>query len=67
MSAVLTSRQAAAYCGMSVRTLYNLISLNRGPVQHKQGSSNAFFEKDLDEWMKGRLVKVQRKSEEIAS
>ncbi|KJL35477.1 helix-turn-helix domain-containing protein [Microbacterium azadirachtae] len=58
MSAVLTSKQAAVYCGMKVGTLYNLISLGKGPNRYKQGSSNAFFEADLDEWMKGRLVFV---------
>lgn len=55
---ILTSRQAATYCGMEVQTLYNLISRGEGPKHFKQGRLNAFYESDLDDWNKARLVEV---------
>lgn len=55
---VLTSKQAAAYCGMSAQTLYNLISRGEGPAHYKQGRRNAFYEADLDVWNQARLVKA---------
>lgn len=58
-SPVLTTQQAAAYCGLaSAQSLYNLISQGQGPKYFKQGRRNAFFESDLDEWNKSRLVEV---------
>ncbi|MGM1017988.1 MAG: helix-turn-helix transcriptional regulator [Actinomycetota bacterium] len=56
---VLTSKQAAIYCGMSVQTLYNLISQGAGPKHYKQGRRNAFYEADLDDWNKSRLVEAR--------
>lgn len=56
---VLTTRQAAAYCGLaSAQSLYNLISQGVGPRYYKQGRRNAFYEADLDEWNKSRLIEV---------
>ncbi|TCJ23551.1 DNA-binding protein [Microbacterium sp. PI-1] len=43
---------------MSRQTLYNLISQGLGPTYYKQGRSNAFYETDLDEWNRARLVRV---------
>lgn len=59
MSAVLTSQQAATYCGISVQTLYNMISQGEGPKHYKQGRRNAFYESDLDEWNTARLIEVK--------
>lgn len=55
---ILTSKQAAEYCGISVQTLYNRISEGEGPKRFKHGRVNAFYESDLDEWNKSRLVEV---------
>lgn len=55
---VLTSKQAAAYCGMALQTFYNHLSAGTGPKQFKQGARNAFYESDLDEWNAARLVEV---------
>ena len=56
---VLTTKQAAAYCGMSVQTLYNRITEGTGPARYKHGRRNAFYETDLDAWNDSRLVKVE--------
>lgn len=57
---ILTTKQAATYCGLSsAQTLYNLISLGEGPKRYKRGRLNAFYESDLDEWNRARLVEVQ--------
>ncbi|GAA1250668.1 hypothetical protein GCM10009588_31860 [Microbacterium phyllosphaerae] len=54
---VYTTKQAAAYCGLSsAQSLYNLISEGEGPTYFKQGRRNAFYEADLDEWNRSRLV-----------
>lgn len=60
MSAILTTKQAAEYCGISVQHLYNLLSTNEGPASYKHGSRNAFYAVDLDEWLRNRLVQAQR-------
>lgn len=57
-SPVRTTKRAAEYCGISAQTLYNLISRGEGPKHFKQGRLNAFYESDLDEWNKARLVEV---------
>ncbi|WP_396654561.1 helix-turn-helix transcriptional regulator [Microbacterium foliorum] len=55
---VFTTRQAAAYCGLSsAQSLYNLISQGEGPTYFKQGRRNAFYESDLDEWTQSRLTR----------
>lgn len=55
---VLTTKQAAGYCGMGVQTLYNRISEGTGPRHYKQGRRLAFYESDLDEWNRSRLVEA---------
>lgn len=55
---VLTSKQAASYCGMALQTFYNLLSAGEGPKRYKQGARNAFYESDLDEWNRSRLTEV---------
>lgn len=58
---VFTTEQAARYCGLAgAQSLYNLISQGEGPAYFKQGRRNAFYESDLDEWNKSRLVRVER-------
>ena len=52
---VLTSKQAAEYCGMALQTFYNLLSQGNGPKYYKQGRKNAFYESDLDDWNRARL------------
>lgn len=52
-----TTESAAEYCGLAgAPSLYNLISQGKGPRMHKQGRRNAFYESDLDDWNRGRLV-----------
>lgn len=53
---ILSTRDAAAYCGISRQTLYNLNSQGRGPFYFKQGKRNAFYERDLDEWNRAVLL-----------
>ena len=56
-SRVLSTKDAAAYCGLaSTQSLYNLISQGEGPAYFKHGRRNAFYEADLDEWNRARLV-----------
>lgn len=56
---ILTTKQAAAYCGLAgAQSLYNLISQGEGPTYYKQVRRNAFYESDLDEWNRSRLVRV---------
>lgn len=51
---VLTTAQAAAYCGLARKTFYNLPKQER-PKGFKQGRLNAYYPADLDEWLKSRL------------
>jgi predicted DNA-binding transcriptional regulator AlpA len=53
---VLTTKHAAAYCGIAVQTLYNELSAGTGPNAHKQGRLNAFYEVDLDAWLETRVT-----------
>lgn len=57
---LLTTQAAANYCGIGVQTLYNHLSNGTGPKQHKQGRRNAFYQSDLDEWNKERLILVEK-------
>lgn len=53
---VLTTRQAAVYCGLAPQTLRNLLSAGDGPRVWKHGRLNVFFTEDLDAWLIPRLV-----------
>lgn len=53
---VLTTRAAAAHCGIAVQTLYNELSQGTGPVAFKQGRLNAFYASDLDAWLESRVT-----------
>lgn len=53
---VLTTRQAATYCGIAVQTLRNRLAAGEGPNCFKHGRLNAFFTEDLDAWIIPRLV-----------
>ena len=55
---LLTSKPAAAYCGMAVQTLYNHISAGTGPKHHKDGRRLKFYESDLDDWNHARLTEA---------
>lgn len=59
---VFTSKAAADYCGVATQTLYNLISRGEGPKHFKQGSRNAFFQADLDQWNAERLTPATTKA-----
>lgn len=52
----LTTKQAAAYCGMPTQSLYNRLSKGTGPKVHKQGARNKFLLDELDEWMTEELA-----------
>ncbi|MDY0830765.1 helix-turn-helix domain-containing protein [Microbacterium sp. BG28] len=53
---VLTTRDAAKYCGLAHQTFRNLLAAGEGPKVFKQGRLNAFYPVDLDAWIKSRLV-----------
>lgn len=53
---VLTTRGAAAYCGIAHQTLRNLLALKQGPKSFKQGRLNVFYSADLDAWLAGRIT-----------
>lgn len=59
---VLNVKRAAEYCGVAVRTLYNLKSKGNGPKAYKNGRLTVYYPADLDEWLKGRLVEVSATS-----
>lgn len=60
-SRLLSTKEAAAYCGLaSTQSLYNLISQGEGPTYFKHGRRSAFYEADLDEWNRARLVPASR-------
>lgn len=62
-----STKGAADYCGMNYGTFRNRVAAGTGPVQHKDGDSNAFFESDLDAWNESRLRPVARVDEAVAS
>lgn len=49
--AMLTTTEAATYCGLAARTLYNLKSLGRGPRALKLGRLTRYRRVDLDAWL----------------
>lgn len=53
---ILTTKSAAAYCGIAVQTLYNELSAGTGPKAFKQGRLNAFYASDLDAWLLSRIT-----------
>lgn len=60
-SRIHDTKSAALYCGLaSAQSMYNHISEGTGPVYFKQGRRNAFYESDLDDWNRARLVRVDR-------
>lgn len=62
-----STKGAAEYCGMNYGTFRNRVAAGTGPLQHKDGDSNAFFESDLDAWNESRLRPVARVGEAVAS
>lgn len=57
--AVLGVVDAALYCGLKPRTLYNLKSVGRGPRAYKQGRLTVYRRADLDTWLLARLTEVE--------
>ncbi|WP_336642286.1 helix-turn-helix transcriptional regulator [Microbacterium sp. MMO-56] len=59
---VLSAKRAAEYCGISVKTLYNLLSLRHAgdadaaPKPYKHGQLTVFYSADLDAWLSGRIT-----------
>ncbi|WHE35182.1 helix-turn-helix domain-containing protein [Microbacterium sp. BDGP8] len=53
---VLNTRSAAEFCGMAYQTFRNLLAAGEGPKVFKQGRLNAFYEVDLDAWLRSRVV-----------
>lgn len=64
---IYSTRGAAEYCGMNYGTFRNRVAAGTGPMQHKDGDSNAFYESDLDAWNESRLRPVVRDAEVMAS
>jgi len=57
---VHSTKSAAEYCGMNYGTFRNRAASGTGPLQHKDGDSNGFYESDLDAWNEARLLPVPR-------
>lgn len=55
---ILTTKEAAVYCGLAEQSLRDLMSQGVGPVYYKHGKKNAFRHTDLDEWLESRLVRM---------
>ncbi|WP_025104320.1 helix-turn-helix domain-containing protein [Microbacterium paraoxydans] len=53
---VLTTREAARYCGLAYQTLRNLLAAGDGPKKFKQGALNVFYSVDLDAWLATRIT-----------
>ncbi|MDR2294726.1 MAG: hypothetical protein LBE05_05930 [Microbacterium sp.] len=43
---------------MAYQTFRNRLAAKTGPLMHKDGASNAFYEDDLDAWNQARLKPV---------
>ncbi|MHC9046742.1 helix-turn-helix domain-containing protein [Microbacterium saperdae] len=53
---VLTTRDAAKYCGVAYQTLRNHLAAKTGPKRFKQGALNVFYPVDLDAWLATRVT-----------
>lgn len=53
---VLTTRDAARYCGLAYQTFRNLLAAKAGPKKFKQGALNVFYPVDLDAWLAKRVT-----------
>ena len=56
---LLDIRQVAIYTGLSVHTLYTMVSQRRIPFV-KLGRLTKFDREELDKWIVGHSVKVRR-------
>ncbi len=56
---LLDIQQVAAYTGLSVHTLYTMVSQRRIPFV-KMGRLTKFDRVELDKWIAGNSVKVRR-------
>ena len=58
---LLTVKEAAAFCGVHVQTLYNYKSLRKGPTVnywfHGRRRRIGYFEKDLRDWLEKKPVR----------
>ena len=64
---VLNTRSAAEFSGMAYQTFRNLLAAGNGPKVFKQGRLNAFYEVDLDAWLKSRVVDPAAETAESAA
>jgi len=53
----LTHTEAAAFLGLSPKTLYDMVSEKRVPFK-KAGSKNLFYRSDLESWLENRSAKA---------
>lgn len=51
--------QAAAYCKIKPKTLYNKISAGQGPRHIKKFGNLVFFSSDLDQWIKANTKVIK--------
>ena len=61
-SGEMSVQEAAAYCGISYRTLYNRVSDGEGPRHLKRFGRLVFLSSDLDQWIKDKtkIIKPAR-------
>lgn len=50
----MSTRQAAAYLGYALQTLYNKVDEKGGPPVHRIGRTLKFRRSELDAWVAGR-------------
>ena len=62
---LLDIQQVATYTGLSVHTLYCMVSQRRIPFV-KMGRLTKFDREELDKWIAGNSVKVRRSFSTIA-
>jgi excisionase family DNA binding protein len=62
---LLDIQQVATYTGLSVHTLYTMVSQRRIPFV-KMGRLTKFDRQELDRWIAGNSVKVRRSFTTIA-
>ena len=62
----LTTKEAAAYLGMALSSLYKMTSKKRIPFYTPTGKKIYFKKSELDEWMNSSRVATNNEIESIA-
>ncbi len=61
MSDKLNTKEAAGFCGVSLKTFYAWLSEGRAPAHYRVSPRRFYFTKDdLEKWMEARRVEAVR-------